>query len=339
MWKRLQALPPYQGGKRRLLGQIFKHVPRPEESPVFVDPFLGGGSVSLFAKARGYRVICCDIALRSQIVGEAFIANDRVTLLPEDITRLFADDGDNDHFVEESFASSVVTTNHARFLDRALSNARKAPGAKKWLLLALLLKYVLRMRPMGNFGGRRIVEQAEAGKWEEMNQNYVRDMLVRGVADHPRSVAEVLRKQVNRGVFCNGQQNEVHRQDVFRFLGSVEGDVLYLDPPYAGTSAYETALRPLDSILQGKLVESTPSAFSRRGGLETLEQLLAASERLPIWILSYGNSATELDGVVRLVERFRRVVAAEEYRYVHLSGLSSEEHRNRNREFLVVARR
>ena len=58
MWKRLQALPPYLGGKRKLMGRIFKHLPGPTEAPVFIDAFLGGGSVSLMAKARGYRVIC-----------------------------------------------------------------------------------------------------------------------------------------------------------------------------------------------------------------------------------------------------------------------------------------
>ena len=99
-----------------------------------------------------------------------------------------------------------------------------------------------------------------------MNPHYVRDMLVRGVADHPAAVAEVLRRQVNQGVFSNGQKNEVHGQDVFEFLDGVEGDILYLDPPYAGTSAYETSLRPLDSMLEGRLVRAEPSRFSRRGG-------------------------------------------------------------------------
>ncbi len=36
MWSKLKTLPPYFGGKRRLLGRIFKHVPKPEETPVLV---------------------------------------------------------------------------------------------------------------------------------------------------------------------------------------------------------------------------------------------------------------------------------------------------------------
>jgi len=339
MRRRLAALPPYQGGKRRLLGQIFKHLPRSAEAPVFVDAFLGGGSVSLYAKARGYRVVCNDIALRSQIVGEALIANDRVTLAREDVTRLFVGNGNGVGFVEQHFADRVVTAEHARFLDTAFANARAVPGAKKWLLLLLLVKYVFRMRPMGNFGARTIVKQAANGEWELMNPHYVRDMLVRGVADHPAAVAEVLRCQVNRGVFSNGQTNEVHRKDVFEFLDGAEGDILYLDPPYAETSSYETALRPLDSMLEGRIVRGEPSRFSRAEGPEMMERLLAKGERFPVWAISYGNAEVELETLVRAVERFRPVVAAEAFRYTHLTGLSGDTHRERNRELLVVARR
>jgi adenine-specific DNA methylase len=192
---------------------------------------------------------------------------------------------------------------------------------------------------MGNFGGRTIVEQAETGKWEEMNPNFVRDMLVRGVANHPRTVAETLRKQVNRGVFSNGEKNEVHRLDVFEFLGKVDGSVLYADPPYAATSSYESSLKPLDSILERRIVKSTPSAFSKKDGVRALERLLEESQRFPVLVLSYGNVTMNLEALVKLVERFRPVVVAKEFRFTHVTGLCSEARRERNRELLVVARR
>jgi hypothetical protein len=338
MWNRLGALPPYFGGKRKLLGQIFKHLPPPGEAPVFIDAFLGGGSVSLFAKARGYRVLCNDVALRSYVVGKALIENDHVTLGTEDVTRLFQDNRGGSDFIERHYAPDVVTTRHARFLDTAFANARAAPGTKNWLLLLLLVKFVLRMRPMGNFGAKTIIHQVEEEKWEEMNPHYVRDMLSRNVCGHPKRVAETLRQQINAGVFSNGQANEAHQRDVFDFLREVEGDILYLDPPYAGTSAYETSLKALDSILEGLRVEPRPSVFSRCGARESLEMLFEASRRFPIWVLSYGNREVELETLVRLVEQFKPVVVAESFRYVHLTGLSSEDHRERNREFLIVAK-
>jgi len=338
MWQRLKALPPYFGGKRKLLGHIFKHLPLATEAPVFVDAFLGGGSVSLFAKARGYRVLCNDIALRSFIVGEALIENDRVKLTEEDITRLFAVEENGPGFIEQHFAPDVVTTKHARFLDGAFTVARETEGMKHWLLLLLLVRYILRMRPMGNFGAKTIVQQMEQGKWEEMNQNYLRDVLARNICGHPRRVAEALRKRINQGVFSNGQKNVAHQKDVFQFLGEVEGDILYLDPPYAGTSCYESSLKALDSMLEGKVVDAEPSVFSKRGAVEALEKLFAASVRFPLWVISYGNAEIELDTLTALVSKFKTDVKAEEFRYTHLTGLSSEEHRERNREFLIVAK-
>ena len=111
-----------------------------------------------------------------------------------------------------------------------------------------------------------------------------------------------------------------------------------MDPPYAGTASYETSLNPLDSMLEGRLLDNEPSVFSRAGAVEALEMLLEASRRFPVWVLSYGNAEVELETLVRLVEKFKPVVSAESFRYTHLTGLSGEEHRERNRELLIVAK-
>ena len=76
------ALPPYLGGKRRLCPLIFREVdrilPRARwQGMTFLDGFMGGGSVALYAKAQGFRAVATDIAERSIVVGEALIANNR----------------------------------------------------------------------------------------------------------------------------------------------------------------------------------------------------------------------------------------------------------------------
>ena len=89
------ALPPYLGGKRRLCPLIFREIdrvlPRRRWPRLkFLDAFLGGGSVSLYAKAQGFRVVATDIADRAIIVGQALIANSRVKLTREDVLRQLA---------------------------------------------------------------------------------------------------------------------------------------------------------------------------------------------------------------------------------------------------------
>jgi hypothetical protein len=85
-------------------------------------------------------------------------------------------------------------------------------------------------------------------------------------------------------------------------------------------------------------VEPKPSVFSKGDARESLERLFEASRRFPLWVLSYGNREVELETLVSLVEKFKPVVVAESFRYAHLTGLSGEEHRARNREFLIVAK-
>src|SRR5438309_10015721 len=90
MWS---ALPPYLGGKRRLCPLVFREIDRILPRRVwagrtFLDAFLGGGSVSLYAKAQGFEVVATEIAERSIIIGQALIENSRVHLPPDEAVRL-----------------------------------------------------------------------------------------------------------------------------------------------------------------------------------------------------------------------------------------------------------
>ncbi len=339
MRRKLSALLTYAGGKRRLVKKLLGLLRESAAALVLIDAFLGGGSVSLAAKERGYRVVCNDGAERSAIVGRALIENDRVKLTRADSLRLFVPYPGAGTFIRERFARKVVTTAHAIFLDNAFAVARSMAEPKRSLLLLLLMKFVLGVRPMSNFGARRIVEQMETGDWDSMNINFVRDALARNIHGHPFSLVERLRHQVNQGVFFNGHQHEVHRLDALDFIQKVKGDVLYLDPPYAGTAPYETSLRPLDEMLAGHPLTPRVSRFSKREGLQALDELLSHASHFPLWMISYGNAHTTLEELVAVVGKYRPVEHAEAIRYVHCTGLSSEQHRARNRELLVVARR
>jgi len=116
MFSKFQSLPSYFGGKRKLVKYIFK--PIKKKDGVFIDAFLGGGSVSLYAKAKGYKVIANDIAYRSLIIGKAIIANNSVKLVSEDLARLFVETK-HDGFIKKNYCPKVFTTKIADFLDNA----------------------------------------------------------------------------------------------------------------------------------------------------------------------------------------------------------------------------
>jgi adenine-specific DNA methylase len=190
---------------------------------------------------------------------------------------------------------------------------------------------------MGNFGAKTVIHQVEEGRWDEMNPNYVRDALSRGINGHPRRIVESLRREVNRGVFSNGKENRACMRDVFEFLPEARADIVYLDPPYAGTQAYETSLKVLDSVLAGEVLRPEKSVFSGSGALDALERLLDAARHIPVWAISYGNAKTSLDDLVKIVSKFKPNVTAKEIKYVHCTGLAGDEARERNREIIIVA--
>jgi len=334
-----RSLPSYNGGKRRLIPALFRDAPPPDESPVFVDPFLGGGSVSLYAKARGYRVLCNDVAERSAIVGKALIENDRVLLTYDDLTRLFVPVDDEPGFAEKHLAPDVFPLSHAVFLDTAIANARKLTGPKKWLSLLLVIKHALRLRPMGNWGARTVIRQAQDGCWEDMNQHFVRDIIARGIPRHPLRIANAMRKTINRGVFSNGKENRCEQRDVFDFLSHVKGDVVYFDPPYSSTQSYEQASKPLDDLLRGESRPVERNPFSTEPPEKILPRLFEAADHIPFWIISYGNQRINLGELMDMVRRHRRRVTGHEFRHAHCAGLASADSRLRNREFVVVGRK
>lgn len=332
------ALPAYFGSKRRLVGEIFKHIPPPAEAPVLADAFLGGGSVSLYAKARGYAVHCNDMADRSCTVGRALVANDRVTLGAGDMLRLFAPAPDAGRLARDHLAPKVLTARHAEFLDVALANARRAHGAKRDLLTLALIHYVGLLQPAGNFGARAIITQVAERDFDAVNPNFVRGPWIRRMMEHPRADMARLRERINRGVFAGEHPSVVHQGDAAAFLAGVDADVAYLDPPYAGTLAYETALKPLDELLAGHPIDPEKSRFSTADWRAAMTRLFDAARHIPLWVLSFNNAGTDLDELVGLMRRFKPRVEAEAIAYAHCVGLSSAERLADNREFIIIGR-
>jgi len=338
-WRGFEALPPYFGGKRKLCPRIFKEIARalPRERwqrARLVDPFLGGGSISLYAKAQGFGVLCGDIAERSFIIGKALIENDSVHLSREDILRLFVPAENARHVLEETWVPDQLAAPAARFLDNAFAAADGfAEPTKRALAWLLLVKYIFWLRPYSKFSSPGAFNRPFAeGRWDDIKASYKQAIAANASPILPALLA--LARDINRAVCQGAQPCRAVKGDALEAIRAGEGaDVLYLDPPYGGTLAYETEYRILDQVF-GEAME--PSAYSTSEGLRHFGNLLADCGHYPLWLISYGNAVADLDSVRSVIEQFRPARAIE-LQYVHLGAVASKEKREENREFIILA--
>ena len=318
MWSRFKALPSYFGGKRQLCPAIFKEIARfiPRDrwqNTTLVDGFCGGGSVALYAKAQGMRVIANDLAERSRIVMDALIVNNRVKIAREDVYRLFPAETNGLHFTEEHFVPSMFMKRHAQFIDGASSAIGKVEHAtKRQLLRLLLIRYMFAVTPYSQIHSVNYHQWIEHEEFHRLGMS--RTKKVPYTCMHPLRILEPVADQINKGVFPNGHRNEAHQKDVFDFLAQAEGDICYLDPPYAGAQAYEKFYEVLDQVLEGRIRPWSESPFNSQEAKEWLRRLLEASRKFRVVIVSYGSQRYSLED---FAETIRSVEPAADVRPVN----------------------
>jgi len=137
-----------------------------------------------------------------------------------------------------------------------------------------------------------------------------------------------LAARVNRGVI--GGAGRALQGDARAILAHTGADIVYLDPPYAGTTSYTDSYAPLDAVLG-----DDPATIAPPG----LDELLEGSRAAPWLVLSYGGPALTLDDLTATVGRHRPVLRALAVPYPHLRALATTAHAQSNREYLVVAGR
>ena len=330
------ALPPYLGGKRRLCPTIFREIDRlvPRRlwgRVTFLDAFLGGGSVSLYAKAQGFPVIATDIAERAIVVGEALIANSRVRLTREDVLRLAQDNGWEPGRVETEYSPSVFTHQQARFIDRALRIAGDAPDPAKAALYRLLaIRVALLAHPMSQVR-KGTIHRLETGEIESITESCLYHYVDGLRLTRPDKLWEIA-QGINAGVFQG--EGQVVKRSVLEALPEIEAGVAYFDPPYPGVMSYEKEYKVIDEILEGRARPTSP--FTAKDGASVLDPLFERAQHIPVWILSLGNEVVSIEELEAKMTRLGRKTRALEIAFQHLPAVATEEKKRANREFLVV---
>ena len=339
-WRRagpayLRALPPYPGGKRRLLPAIFGLIESvcPQASwpdLVFADPFLGGGAVALAAKAQGFgHVVANDIAERSTLVGRALLANHHVRLTPASVLRLFTP-APEVHLVPPGLLRRMPDRQRA-LLENAWRHLHGGtfPGVERDLIALLLLKWLFAYFPLGlpaATDAHRIVD----GDFDPVTGARLAHYLRRGRRLLQPSTLLTIADQVNLGIFPGTA--DVSQMDVFDFLPGAWADIVYLDPPYGGTQSYEMALMLVDEFIGAE--PPPPSRFSSRQ--PPLDELLEACSHIPVLVLSLGNALLDEEGAKALVARHRQVHRLLSLPYRHYGAVASPVKNAGNREFLIL---
>lgn len=72
------------------------------------------------------------------------------------------------------------------------------------------------------------------------------------------------------------------------------------DTKYPQTTAYERHHKIINEILQGGILESKPNISPFSKDTKALENLLAKSKHIPMWIIFYGNKCLSLDELADL---------------------------------------
>ncbi len=349
MSNRMQSLPPYYGGKRRLLRWIFGTLAK--ELPVeqwvtltFTDLFLGGGSISLYAKAQGFKgVIANDLSERSAFIAKGLLTNTHIRLSELDllkIQQLLPEDEAG--FVVQTFNPSVFSKRHADVLDRVLFHAKQTPCVTKNALFKLLAwhlvsEFVCFSTSIGT-SNRPYAEALDRIRdWQELNPKRFADGSFPRLLKPTGTVIRAKCRALNRGVM-GGSPVTAFQKDAFHFLqDKTDGDILFMDPPYPQTAGYESTNKVLDAVLTGHLEMSgggTVSPFSN--GTEALEHLFDLAKDYAVWVLSYGNKVVDLASLKEVVMRHapnRKIIAVAQ-KYRHLAHVSKD---TTNEELLIIA--
>ncbi len=330
------ALPPYLGGKRRLCPLIFREVdrivPRAQwHGMTFLDGFLGGGSVSLYAKAQGFRVIATDIAERAIAVGQALIENSRVRLTYQDCLRLAAPTDDPPGRIERGYAPNTFTAAQARLLDRALVLADRTPDRAKAALFRLMaIRVALLAHPMSQVRAGTI-HRLTTGDYESITESCLYHYVDGLRLTRPTALWDLAR-QINAGIFQG--RGRILKVNVLENLPEIQADVAYFDPPYPGVMSYEREYKAVDEILEGHSRPTSP--FTAKDGASMIDTLLERATHIPVWLLSLGNAVVGIDELEAKMLRFGRTTKAIEVKYQHLPAVATEEKKATNLEFLVV---
>lgn len=318
------------------------HPPATWPKLTLVDAFMGGGSVALYAKAQGFKVLANDLAWRCWVVGKAIIENTRRKLTDDDLGLLFAPRNGYDNFVERFYVPHTFRPEVAQFLDLALTNLREADleETHEALLYTSLIRFILLVRIVGQMTNRAWSTNMAAGNFDAITQGQLRSGYSRTYFNPILIRMRRSQCHINAGIV--GGTAQVFQEDAMTWLPEQTADVVYLDPPYFGSTSYEANYYPLDCILAGKRLPRPPhSPFNMRGtAWHSLVRMFEAVDHIPVWIFSFATNPSGFSKklLTDLVADFGREVKVVDHHHRWSVATTEDHYEIGTRELLMVCK-
>ncbi|NUP08481.1 MAG: DNA methyltransferase [Polyangiaceae bacterium] len=313
----------YQGSKQRLI-PFLDGALRGLSFDSAVDVFGGTGAVSHYFKRLGKAVHYNDVLAANAVSAVALVENATMrverprasAILVRDRARRYA------RFIERTFEDVFYLPHENRWLDVVAQNAAAIEDRfERALVQHALFQACLMKRPFNLFHRKNLsVRTARVARsfgnkttWERPFEDLFFAALDRA----------------NNAVFDNGRTNTVSCLDAFSC--PLDGDLVYLDPPYVRADGASFSYRDGYHFLEGlidyrgwparidKSKKHLPYDVPRsvfedpKTIVEALDELFVRSSRARYVVLSYRRDGLpSIDAVVRSLERLGREVRVHE---------------------------
>lgn len=324
----------YIGNKEKLVNWIVSLIP--SDATSFFDAFAGGSSVAYAAKKKGLAVFANDILKINYYIAKALIENRDIRLSENDLEHIFQGEPFKG-FMFENFSNVFYFPEECSELDNIHKNICALDDENKQAMAwTLMRRAMVRKMPYSRF----------TINWEKIKQlrdeEYSYRIYKRRRHYHNQSFEFHFRDNLedyNNAIFDNGKENKAYNLDVYEAINSVDADVIYLDPPYAGTmNDYFGFYGLLDAYLENKIEEPFKNSFIDVKTIgEQFKKLFSQLSKYKYWMISYNSrSKPTKEELLEILSKYSTNIEVHEMPYAY--KVTGKEKKQKDVEFLFIVK-